>query len=91
MPFYNYECETCGQFNALGRVSAAAAPTACPTCGVDAPRAMSAPRVAVAADAGSSRVPRSGRSSHPAGCSCCGPVRTASTSKPNATSFLRDG
>jgi len=47
MPVYEYECDTCGVFTALRKMSESAAPAACEECGCESPRIMSAPRLAV--------------------------------------------
>ena len=47
MPVYEYECDTCGVFTALRKMSESAAPAQCDECGCESPRIMSAPRLAV--------------------------------------------
>jgi len=47
MPVYEYECDTCGVFTALRKMSESAEPAQCDECGCDSPRIMSAPRLAV--------------------------------------------
>jgi putative FmdB family regulatory protein len=86
MPTYDYQCAGCGGFDALRSVSRRDEPAACPDCGADSPRVMSAaPRLALMAD-GTRRAiatneraahepKRSGdyaRLRHPSGCGCCG-------------------
>ncbi len=46
MPLYDYACEGCGPFRDWRPMSAASAPVECPTCGVPAPRAITAPFIA---------------------------------------------
>ena len=46
MPLYDYACEGCGPFRDWQPMSAASAPVECPTCGVPAPRAITAPFIA---------------------------------------------
>ena len=46
MPLYNYICDRHGLFDAWQSMSESGAPTACPTCGKDAARAISAPALA---------------------------------------------
>lgn len=46
MPLYNYICDRHGLFDAWLPMSESGAPTACPTCGKDAARAISAPALA---------------------------------------------
>ncbi len=46
MPLYDYACEGCGPFRDWQPMSAASAPVECPTCGVPAPRAITAPYIA---------------------------------------------
>jgi putative FmdB family regulatory protein len=47
MPVYEYECETCGVFTALRKMSESNEPAFCDECGCESPRIMSAPRLAV--------------------------------------------
>lgn len=47
MPVYEYECDTCGVFTALRKMSESAEPAPCDECGGACPRIMSAPRLAV--------------------------------------------
>jgi putative FmdB family regulatory protein len=47
MPVYEYECNSCGVFTALRKMSESSQPTTCEDCGSESPRIMSAPRLAV--------------------------------------------
>ena len=47
MPVYEYECNSCGVFTALRKMSESSQPTVCEDCGSESPRIMSAPRLAV--------------------------------------------
>lgn len=80
MPVYEYWCDDCGPFEAMGRISTFDAPCDCPECGTSAARVlMTAPRLAQM-DGGrrhafetnerSADSPR--KSSHGPGCGCCG-------------------
>ena len=87
MPTYDYECRTCGGFDAFRSLSARNDPAACPACGGPAPRVFAtAPRLALldgptrTAHATNERArhepKRSGdyaRLAHPSGCGCCSP------------------
>ena len=46
MPLYNYVCDRHGLFDAWQPMSQSGAPMACPSCGKDAARAISAPALA---------------------------------------------
>lgn len=46
MPIYEFECEHCGRFETLRRLSQSSEGSACPHCGTDSPRVFSAPRLA---------------------------------------------
>ena len=46
MPLYEYDCHTHGVFEAMGSMLAAAEPERCPSCGAQAPRVLSVPRLA---------------------------------------------
>ncbi|HYZ32947.1 MAG TPA: zinc ribbon domain-containing protein [Crenalkalicoccus sp.] len=45
MPFYDYSCGLCGDFEAVRPVAEAALPQPCPLCGKPAPRALSSPHI----------------------------------------------
>lgn len=47
MPMYEYECDHCGVFTALRKMSESSLPAFCQACGLESPRIMSAPRLAV--------------------------------------------
>lgn len=47
MPMYEYGCPNCGTFEVIANISTSAEPTRCPTCQAEAPRVLSAPRLAV--------------------------------------------
>jgi putative FmdB family regulatory protein len=46
MPLYEYDCRRHGVFESMHSISEATAPEPCPSCGEDAPRILSAPRLA---------------------------------------------
>ncbi|MCG5053313.1 MAG: zinc ribbon domain-containing protein [Myxococcales bacterium] len=46
MPLYEYECDGCGEFTAMKMMAESAEPAACPECGKDAERILSASFVA---------------------------------------------
>ncbi len=87
MPTYDYDCNSCGGFDAFRSLSERNEPAACPDCGSASPRVfVSAPRLALLA--GDTRramdvndraqhEPKSSRDyqrmQHPAGCGCCSP------------------
>jgi putative FmdB family regulatory protein len=73
MPVYDYECASCGAFEAVRRIAERDDPAACPECGATAARVtIGAPSVgssgpdASVADAGSYGM------RHRGGCLCCG-------------------
>jgi putative FmdB family regulatory protein len=43
MPLYDYRCERCGDFRALGSIRSPGAPAACPVCRVACAKLLSAP------------------------------------------------
>ncbi|WP_299627010.1 zinc ribbon domain-containing protein [Pelagibius sp.] len=47
MPLYNYDCAQCGEFDDWRSMSEASEPSVCPDCGDLAPRAVSAPNLAM--------------------------------------------
>ena len=46
MPYYDYRCPDCGPFDQRRPLSESSLPAACPHCGKEAPRMLSAPHVA---------------------------------------------
>lgn len=48
MPAYEYDCGSCGEFQASRPIVEAAAPQACPECGELAPRMLASPHVRTA-------------------------------------------
>ena len=46
MPLYEYDCESHGLFETMHSMHDADAPERCPSCGEQAPRVLSAPRLA---------------------------------------------
>jgi len=93
MPTYDYACPSCGDFDALRRVSARDEPAACPDCGAASPRVFAnAPRLALldsgvrsalATNEHARHEPRSSRDyarlKHPTGCGCCSPGTRGAT------------
>ncbi|HYN55449.1 MAG TPA: zinc ribbon domain-containing protein [Methylotenera sp.] len=47
MPIYEYECDSCGVFTALRKMSESSEPAFCDECGCESPRILSVPRLAV--------------------------------------------
>lgn len=77
MPTYDYDCSRCGRFERLRTVAQRDAPLACPGCGTDASRAVSAPALAMMDGAKRALIRTEERSTgytrlrHPMGCACC--------------------
>src|SRR6218665_1019348 len=85
MPTYDYDCPSCGGFDAFRSLSERNEPAGCPDCGTASPRVfVSAPRLALM-DGGTRTAiginerarhePKMSRDyprlKHPAGCGCC--------------------
>ncbi|MEY4506749.1 MAG: hypothetical protein RL297_1327 [Pseudomonadota bacterium] len=93
MPTYDYDCPSCGGFDAFRSLSERNVPAACPDCGTASPRVMvaaprlalmdSGQRTAIGVNERASHEPkRSGdyaRLKHPPGCGCCGTDRSKAT------------
>ena len=47
MPIYDYRCETCGDFEAWGKMSDSSAPAQCMVCGGSSGRIITAPSLAI--------------------------------------------
>jgi putative FmdB family regulatory protein len=99
MPMYEYLCEGCGPFAEIRPMAEYDRPSACPACGVDAPRViLTAPnfsslsdtrRLAHATNERSASAPRTlaeTKSAHGRGCSCC-----AGTSKSSRSVKTKSG
>ena len=85
MPTYDYDCPSCGGFEAFRSLSARNEPCDCPDCGTASPRVFaSAPRLALmnsdtrhamATNERARHEPKTSRDyqrlRHPAGCGCC--------------------
>ncbi|MBL27096.1 MAG: FmdB family transcriptional regulator [Rhodospirillaceae bacterium] len=98
MPLYEYQCDSCGVFDAMRPMAQSADPCDCPACGTTAPRVMfTAPRLA-AMDTGlrhahatnerSADSPRTSRdaSSHRHGPGCgCGSGTSKAVHRPDGS------
>src|SRR4051812_20948553 len=85
MPTYEYECEDCGRFEAIQRVSARNDAPMCPACGGAGRRViLTAPAVATMSGAlrGAHSTNERARNEpilgakHRAGCTCCASTKT---------------
>ncbi|MFJ5445517.1 FmdB family zinc ribbon protein [Methylobacillus methanolivorans] len=89
MPMYEYRCDECGVFSALGKMSTSSEPTICPDCGELSERIVSAPRLAIMGKAQRSAHERNEKSAHEprstrrSSCGCSGghTCGSSSTSK----------
>jgi len=61
---YEYRCDECGVFAALGKMSTSSEPTICPDCGELSERILSAPRLAIMGKAQRSAHERNEKSAH---------------------------
>ena len=96
MPVYDYACQTHGVFTALRPMSKSAEPCDCPDCGQTAQRVfVSVPnfalmdggkRTAYATNERAAHAPKSSKTGHGAGCSCC-----SGAAKPSRTLVRADG
>ncbi|MFL9710029.1 FmdB family zinc ribbon protein [Methylobacillus sp. Pita1] len=86
MPMYEYRCDECGVFSALGKMSTSSEPTICPDCGELSERILSAPRLAVMGKAQRSAHERNEKSAHEprstrrSSCGCSGSHTCGSSS-----------
>ena len=102
MPTYDYDCPSCGGFDAFRTLSARNEPAICPDCSEVSPRVfVSAPRLALLASTTRSAMdvnerashePKSSRDyarlKHPSGCGCCS---TSGSSRRGATLRAANG
>jgi putative FmdB family regulatory protein len=89
MPLYEYECDCCGVFTALRKMSESSLPADCEYCGAESPRILSVPKLAIMdklqrsaheRNEKSRHEPRSGRRSS---CGCTGSHTCKTTTKVN--------
>ncbi len=79
MPLYEYECDNCGVFSALGKISTSSAPVVCRTCGSVSGRVISAPHLAIlgkplrAAHERNEKSAHEPRTTRKSSCGCSGP------------------
>ena len=82
MPFYDYDCATCGAFTEFRPLADFDKPCACPECGRKAPRALTAPSLGAGttvAAVATGAAPNAFRR-HAGGCGCCAaPSRRVAT------------
>lgn len=64
MPMYEYRCDACGVFAAMGKMSTSSEPSACPDCNELSERILSAPRLAILGTAQRSAHERNEKSAH---------------------------
>ncbi|MFA6903209.1 MAG: zinc ribbon domain-containing protein [Gallionellaceae bacterium] len=91
MPIYDYRCDTCGDFEAWGKMSASSAPAQCTICGANSGRIITAPSLAILGSNQRIAHERNEKSAHEpkttrrSSCSCSG-AHTCSgkTSNPSA-------
>jgi putative FmdB family regulatory protein len=102
MPTYDYDCPSCGGFDAFRSLAARNEPAMCPDCSHESPRVfVSAPRLALLAgemrsafdiNERASHEPKSSRDyarlKHPNGCGCCS---TTGSSRRSPTVRAPDG
>ncbi|WP_267879250.1 FmdB family zinc ribbon protein [Methylobacillus glycogenes] len=69
---YEYRCDACGVFAAMGKMSTSSEPTACPDCNELSERILSAPRLAILGTAQRSAHERNEKSAHEP---CCPPLQ----------------
>ncbi|MEO3690442.1 FmdB family zinc ribbon protein [Roseateles paludis] len=93
MPTYDYDCPSCGGFEAFRTLANRNDPASCPDCGSDAPRVfVSAPRLtclpgdtrrAMDLNERARHEPQHSSSyqrlRHPSGCGCCSPTKRTAT------------
>jgi putative FmdB family regulatory protein len=86
MPFYDYDCDSCGEFRLLRSMEERNSPARCPHCSAEGTRIILAPNLAVMnpmvrkaafINERSRHEPRVSKSSHQcgSGCGCGTPVR----------------
>jgi putative FmdB family regulatory protein len=85
MPLYDYQCEECGSFTAIRKMSESDLEMECPGCGTSSARVITAPQLAILGKAQRSAYERNEKSAHEpkiarrSSCGCNG-THTCSTS-----------
>lgn len=91
MPLYDYQCETCGSFSAMKKMSESSLAVACGNCGGTSERIISVPYFALMATAKKSAYERNEKSAHEprsirrSSCGCSGSHTCSTTGKLNAS------
>lgn len=89
MPIYDYECDGCGSFTELRKMSESEASVPCPQCGISSVRVITAPQLAILGKAQRSAYERNEKSAHEpkmARRSSCGCHGTHTCSTPGKSS-----
>ncbi len=87
MPLYEYECDQCGVFTALRKMSDSSLPAECTDCGATSPRILSVPKLAIMSKLQRSAYERNEKSAHEpksgrrSSCGCTGTHVCKSTDK----------
>ena len=85
MPIYDYRCDTCGHFEAWGKMSESSAPAQCDICGNYAEKVIAAPSLAILGSTQRIAHERNEKSAHEpkftrrGNCSCSGSHTCSST------------
>lgn len=93
MPIYDYRCDTCGDFEAWGKMSDSSAPAQCAVCGGLGDRIITAPSLAILGANQRNAHERNEKSAHEpkfsrrSGCGCSGSHTCSNTS---AKSSVKD-
>ena len=89
MPIYEYECDACGVFSALRKISESSLPACCDMCGAESARIMSAPQLAVLGKTQREAHERNEKSAHEprvakrSSCGCAGKHTCKTSTKVN--------
>lgn len=92
MPIYDYQCEHCGSFTALRKMSESDAAVDCPSCGTSSERMITAPQLAILGKAQRSAYERNEKSAHEpkvgrrSSCGCSGAHTCSSSGNKSAKS-----
>ena len=90
MPIYDYRCESCGDFEAWGKMSESSAPAQCEHCGSFGERIITAPSLAILGPGQRNAHERNEKSAHEprttrrSSCGCSGTHTCATPSADNS-------
>lgn len=97
MPLYEYACDHCGDFTALRKMGPTSQTAPCPSCGDDAEKVISAPRLSLLDSNTRNAMARNEKSRHApvhtrkSSCGCSGSHTCGTSKSSSSTAAAREG